>query len=176
MQYFVLDHPLSESRMESSEQVGTGRILLGRLMSPGAAAIWAMEAPPVTSTVDGEDGQLGSHLVSGQGSRARHVTGALHGPKRRRNLCHGSAPGPSTAHKPHGQPPCRAAGRARVGPTEEGEASFGPVPGKFLGRVGQDPSDSKSNRLNVDIFQFCYIHLRYVSWNLLKRSVNYLKF
>jgi hypothetical protein len=27
-----------------------------------------------------------------------------------------------------------------------------PVPGKFLGIVGQDPSDSKSNRLHVDIF------------------------
>ena len=29
--------------------------------------------------------------------------------------------------------------------------------------VGQDPSDSKSNRLHVDIFGFCFIHLkRYV--------------
>ena len=27
-----------------------------------------------------------------------------------------------------------------------------PVPGKFLGIVGQDPSDSKSNHLRVDIF------------------------
>jgi hypothetical protein len=36
------------------------------------------------------------------------------------------------------------------------------VPGKFLGiyTVGQDPSDSKSNRLHVDIFRFCFIHLR----------------
>jgi hypothetical protein len=34
-----------------------------------------------------------------------------------------------------------------------------PLPGKFLGIVGQDPSDSKSNRLHVDILQFCFIHL-----------------
>ena len=38
---------------------------------------------------------------------------------------------------------------------------------QFLGSfwfiiVGQDPSDSKSNRLHVDIFQFCLIHLRYI--------------
>ena len=31
-----------------------------------------------------------------------------------------------------------------------------PVPGKFLGIVGQDPSDFKSNRLHVDIFRFCF--------------------
>ena len=31
------------------------------------------------------------------------------------------------------------------------------VPGKFLGIVGQDPSDSKSNRLHVDIFWFCLL-------------------
>ena len=31
---------------------------------------------------------------------------------------------------------------------------FLPVPGKFLGIVGQDPSDSKSNRLHIDIFHF----------------------
>jgi hypothetical protein len=30
------------------------------------------------------------------------------------------------------------------------------VPGKFLGIVGQDPSDSKSIRLHVDIFRFCF--------------------
>ena len=30
------------------------------------------------------------------------------------------------------------------------------VPGKFLGIVGQGPSDSKSNWLHVDIFQFCF--------------------
>jgi hypothetical protein len=27
---------------------------------------------------------------------------------------------------------------------------------KFLGIVGQNPSDSKSNRLHVDIFRFCF--------------------
>ena len=37
-----------------------------------------------------------------------------------------------------------------------------PVPGKFLGIGGQDPSDSKSNQLHVDIFQFCFIHLMYI--------------
>ena len=37
-----------------------------------------------------------------------------------------------------------------------------PVPRKFLGIVGQDPSDSKSSRLHVDIFRFCFIHLRYI--------------
>ena len=32
-----------------------------------------------------------------------------------------------------------------------------PVPGKFLGIiVSQDPSDSKSNLLHVDIFRFCF--------------------
>ena len=36
------------------------------------------------------------------------------------------------------------------------------VPGKFLGIVGHDPSDSKSNRLHVDIFRFCFIPLRYI--------------
>ena len=30
--------------------------------------------------------------------------------------------------------------------------SCGPVPGKFLGIDGQDPSDSISSRLHVDIF------------------------
>ena len=30
------------------------------------------------------------------------------------------------------------------------------VPRKFLGIVGQDPSDSKPNRLHVDIFRFCF--------------------
>ena len=33
---------------------------------------------------------------------------------------------------------------------------FETVPGKFLGIVSQDPSDSKSNRLHVDIFRFCF--------------------
>ena len=31
-----------------------------------------------------------------------------------------------------------------------------PVPGKILGIVGQDPTDSKSNWLLVDMFQFCF--------------------
>ena len=30
------------------------------------------------------------------------------------------------------------------------------MPGKSLGIVGQDPSDSKSNQLHVDIFRFCF--------------------
>ena len=30
------------------------------------------------------------------------------------------------------------------------------VPGKFFGIVGEDPSDSKSNPLHVDIFRFCF--------------------
>ena len=30
------------------------------------------------------------------------------------------------------------------------------VPGIFLGIVDKDPSDSKSNRLHVDIFRFCF--------------------
>ena len=30
------------------------------------------------------------------------------------------------------------------------------VRGKFLDIVSQDPSDSKSNRLHVDIFWFCF--------------------
>ena len=39
---------------------------------------------------------------------------------------------------------------------------LGPVPGKFLGIVGQDLNDSKSNWLHVDIFQFWLNHLRYI--------------
>ena len=31
-----------------------------------------------------------------------------------------------------------------------------PVPGKFLGIVGKDPSDSKCNQLHVDIFRVCF--------------------
>ena len=30
------------------------------------------------------------------------------------------------------------------------------MPGKFLGTVGQDRSDSTSNQLHVDIFRFCF--------------------
>jgi hypothetical protein len=33
---------------------------------------------------------------------------------------------------------------------------------KFLGIVGEDPSDSKSNWLHADIFRFCSVHLRYI--------------
>ena len=43
-----------------------------------------------------------------------------------------------------------------------GTSSLQAVPRKFLGIVGQDPSDSKSSRLHVDIFQFCFIHVRYI--------------
>ena len=35
------------------------------------------------------------------------------------------------------------------------------MPMKFLGNVGQDPTDSKSN-LYVNIFRFCFIHLMYI--------------
>ena len=34
--------------------------------------------------------------------------------------------------------------------------------GRFLRMVGQNPSDSKSNWLHVDIFWFFYIQLRYI--------------
>ena len=37
-----------------------------------------------------------------------------------------------------------------------------PMSEKFLGIVGQYPSDSKPNQLHVDIFQFCLIYLRYI--------------
>jgi hypothetical protein len=48
--------------------------------------------------------------------------------------------------------------------------------GSFWGLVvGQNPSDSKSNRLHVDIFQTCFIHLRHILQIPLKRSVNFLK-
>ena len=36
------------------------------------------------------------------------------------------------------------------------------MPQKFWGIVGQDPSDSKSNQLHVDIFRFCFNHLRHI--------------
>ena len=40
-------------------------------------------------------------------------------------------------------------------------AVYTAVPGKFLGIVDQDPRNSKSSRLHVNIFQFCCaIHLR----------------
>ena len=37
-----------------------------------------------------------------------------------------------------------------------------PMPEKVLGIAGQESSDSKPNRLQVDIFRFCFIHLRYI--------------
>ena len=35
----------------------------------------------------------------------------------------------------------------------------GDIKSPFLGIIGQDPSVSKSNRLHVAIFQFCFIKL-----------------
>ena len=35
--------------------------------------------------------------------------------------------------------------------------------GRFLRRIGRHPSDSKSNRLHVDIFRFSLMKLGYVS-------------
>ena len=47
----------------------------------------------------------------------------------------------------------------------------------MLGLVGQDPRDSKSNRLHVDIFRFSFIHcMKYIAPQIpLKRSVILLK-
>ena len=45
----------------------------------------------------------------------------------------------------------------------------------LLDIVGQDPSDSKSNRLHVDIFRFCFIHFRYIPQIPLKWSVLLLR-
>ena len=43
------------------------------------------------------------------------------------------------------------------------KCKLGAVPGKFLAIVGKDPSDSKSNRVHVDIiFWICLFHLRYI--------------
>ena len=42
--------------------------------------------------------------------------------------------------------------------------------------VGQDPSDSKPNRLHVHIFQFCSIHLRYILAQIpLEWSINLME-
>ena len=49
------------------------------------------------------------------------------------------------------------------------------VSGKFLGIVGQDSSDSKSNWLHVDVFRFCFNHLRYILEIPLKWSVPFLQ-
>ena len=49
-------------------------------------------------------------------------------------------------------------------------------PGNFWAYiVSQDPSDSKSNRLHIDIFPFCFIHLRYILHIPLKWMVIILK-
>ena len=45
----------------------------------------------------------------------------------------------------------------------------------FLGTVYQYPSDSKSNWLHVDVFQFCLFYLRYILLIPPKRLENFLK-
>ena len=75
----------------------------------------------VATNVDAEGDDLD---MEGGGHSLAHIIGAFHGPKRRPNPGHGSATGPSTAHKPHGQPPLPncgqgMAGHGRVGPTKE---------------------------------------------------------
>ena len=47
--------------------------------------------------------------------------------------------------------------------------------GRILGIVGWDPSDSKSNRLHVDIFRFFFINLRCIFYNPLEWWVVFLK-
>ena len=49
------------------------------------------------------------------------------------------------------------------------------MPRKFLGIVGQDPRDPKSNRLHVDILRFCILHLSWILQIPLKWSVILLK-
>ena len=46
--------------------------------------------------------------------------------------------------------------------SSQAQHMLGTVPGKFFGIVGQDPSVSRSSRLRVDIFQFCFVHLMYI--------------
>ena len=46
------------------------------------------------------------------------------------------------------------------------------APGKFLSIVGQDPSDSKSNRLHVGIYQFCFHSFEIYSIDSSKLSDN----
>jgi hypothetical protein len=50
-----------------------------------------------------------------------------------------------------------------------------PVPGKCLGIAGQDPSDSKSNRLHVGIFRLCFHSCEVYSIVPLKWSGTLLK-
>ena len=47
--------------------------------------------------------------------------------------------------------------------------------GRFLGITGWEPSFCKSNRLHVDICQFSFIKLGYISHIPLKWSVNFLQ-
>ena len=49
------------------------------------------------------------------------------------------------------------------------------VPGKFLGIVGQVPSNSESHRLHVDIVRFCFVHLRCILQIPLKWLVYFLR-
>jgi hypothetical protein len=49
------------------------------------------------------------------------------------------------------------------------------VPGKLLGIVNQDPSDSKSNRLDVDIFQFCFHSFEVYSIDSSKMMGNFVE-
>ena len=52
-----------------------------------------------------------------------------------------------------------------------------PLPGKFLGIVGRDLSDSKSSWLHVDIIVFCFIHSNTPRMNIVSFKVtsNYLE-
>ena len=49
------------------------------------------------------------------------------------------------------------------------------MPGKFLSIVGQDPSDSKSNRLHVGIFQFGFHSFEVYSTESFKKIGNPLE-
>ena len=76
-----------------------------------------------------------------------------------------------------GQKPASCLKRVKWGTHYAGhnDCMFHLVPGKFLGIVGQDPSDSQSNRVHVDILWFCFIHLRYILYIPLKWLVILLK-
>ena len=56
----------------------------------------------------------------------------------------------------------------------------GPVPGKFLGIVGEDPSDSNSSRLHVDIFQYLFSFVQgkfytfFLKWSVIILKVSNL--
>jgi hypothetical protein len=95
--------------------------------------------------------------------------------------CHWSAPWPQAQtqsgpweHPWAHQRPTILAGRGRARAHGGGRRqALGRCPGSFWAWLAKDSSDSKFNRLNVDIFQFCYIHLRYILWIPLKRPVNF---